>query len=274
MTLRIGRKLSPAQYSHFKDLEAEYKVLSLPSTNEVLDSSAQTILEREREGKLTAADVRTFELILLKLLPEDRLRRKAWMLREVYREECGQSRYEAYLRSSPPDPNTATAAAVLADMEQLMEERRRCETSVATRSKRTARVFLNAGVSTMGICFVLFGGSLVLFKASKPDKQIIDFIPYIPPLTYSMAVGALGAFVSIVRRLQTWDSAPVAATAFPSEGAQWSVVLAPVVGAFGAMALFSVFAAALLKGDFFPDFFAADKWMGVSEFLNAASPKT
>jgi hypothetical protein len=48
----------------------------------------------------------------------------------------------------------------------------------------------------------------------------------------------------------------------------------PVVGAFRAMALFSVFAASLLKGDFFPDFFEADKWMGVSEFLNAASPKT
>jgi hypothetical protein len=117
-------------------------------------------------------------------------------------------------------------------MEQLMEERRRCETLMMTRSKRMARVFLNAGLSTMGICFVLFGGSLLLFTASKPDKHIIDFIPYIPPLTYSMAVGALGAFVSVVRRLQTWDSAPVAATAFPSEGAEWSVVLAPVVGIY------------------------------------------
>jgi hypothetical protein len=90
------------------------------------------LLKKRQNLSLTWNDLYTLELLLTRLEPPERLRRKVWSLRARYRDVAGLQEYEAYLASKPPElvdqpnatsqMNTAAVQTWRADIAHLLSE--------------------------------------------------------------------------------------------------------------------------------------------------------
>jgi len=74
----------------------------------------------------------------------------------------------------------------------------------------------------------------------------------LPPMFSMMIVGAIGAFISGLIRLQKMTAEPRLAMQAPVGPSLLGAIIAPVIGAFAAWFVFSCFAGQLLQGNILP----------------------
>ena len=109
--------------SYFDNLYGEYR--SLPAERVIPEVKAivDEILMTKQNASLTWDDLYTFDLLLARLQPPEKLARKVWHLRSRYRDVAGLREYEAYLASKPPDlAGRAEELDLRAHIEYLLRE--------------------------------------------------------------------------------------------------------------------------------------------------------
>ncbi len=110
---------------YFDSLYAEYCGLPAEATKERHQTLVEEIVKKSDAGVLTWRDVYTFDLVLARLQPPEKLRQIVLGLRSRYRQVAGLRDYEAYIASKPPDPETQpapTTEVMKADIEFLLRE--------------------------------------------------------------------------------------------------------------------------------------------------------
>ncbi len=191
----------------------------------------------------TWEDLYRLEMATLEARGEPDLRRSAWLARMRFRNVAGESAYQQYLASVPPDPATANVDVLRADLVNLL--RRTYYLIALAPSSEAIRHRLLLGGVGLGLLFL---------------AAIFVVILGIPPTAigiFQLAIfaGAIGGTVSLIQRVQALPEADP--LLFRLSG--WTMVIQsllvpPLVGAFFAGLLFLIFASGILSGDFFPKF--------------------
>jgi hypothetical protein len=105
---------------YFDNLRGEYASLSeVPADAQ---KKAGELIQKRDQGSLEWKDIYSFDLIMARLQPLEKLPRMVWTLRNRYRDVAGLREYDAYMASKPPDENGATPdeKALRADIEYLL----------------------------------------------------------------------------------------------------------------------------------------------------------
>lgn len=252
--------------SQFEMLRAEYETLfNSPisalhadaggaAVATVIDPAAiaQQIIDKYRQKPETLdwPTVHKFHCCVLHMLPDARLKRAGWALRERYRDMFGEREYGEYLDSKPPDLNgTASFSreSILADLYQLLE----IFYGTYAMGPDNSRLLHHRTVQTMitiGIAVTAFGVLLALFHANKAQELGATI------LTVCYA-GAMGGFVSALQRLRQLGGSGDSLTDYheiQSVG-YTTIIAAGMIGALFAGVLYLLFAAGLIQGSLFPN---------------------
>jgi hypothetical protein len=197
---------------------------------------------------ITWGELFTVESHLMARQPEPVLRRRAWSLRDRFREVVGQRQYENYLLSLPPNENDLAPSELpllRADLERLLDALHWSYALIPVRERLRTQII--SAVSAQIFVWTLVVAGLVVWSASY--KQTL-----LATLVLVLLAGALGGFVSLLRRIQM---VPVGGdpllSIFELENGRVSLYLAPLSGALFALVLFFVFQGGLLKGALFPE---------------------
>jgi hypothetical protein len=221
--------------SYRAELIAEYRTLASKADNPRAEEFIQELLKKTQ---MTWDDLMGLELAVVKVLPLEKLRRKAWSIREEYREIAGEAEWTAY-QSSAPELKTPVEADLRADTEQLMIELQWLYTTLPLQEKFRSKV-----LSDILKMFVLLLAVAVLLMALY---QMTYF-------TAAFMAGAAGAFFSAFQRLQKTplggnEEVNLAKTRNLTVSAQ----LAPLIGGIAAVVLSLLFMAGLVTGTMFPN---------------------
>ncbi len=227
--------------------------------------------ELEKGGKvskgidkpITWDDVYVVEMYLVKILPPDALKRKAWIIRARYLGIAGQEGYLLYNQSTvatplpggPPPPNAdgsteLTPEALRADLITLLQDiywLYRLRTDWEERRNWLAKTF---AVFSFAVLLILV--ALILWSSwNTPNirRLILSALPLVTLL------GAVGGFVSLLRRLQSVSiEGSRLLGLIEMEYGKWSLLFQSLFsGSIFALILLLIFAAGLVKGDLFPD---------------------
>lgn len=178
--------------------------------SDALAGEVESLVQEGREGaqglrskieKLRRVRAEDFSALLavekdlLRYYPEEKLRRKAWLIKDKFRLVCGDAAYKEYTSSNPPDPASAPLPDLLADLEALLDQVSFIYQARLAREKALAilkrNLFLTGIVLTWGILFVIYSYQLATTFA------------------VIVASGMVGAVMSIFRRIQTTQTTPV-----------------------------------------------------------------
>jgi hypothetical protein len=270
---RASRLLDENTLGYVRQLVAEYQTLPAATTaRSGINLQAKTVADRIAERveafergsdpsiTLTWADAQALELALLRLQPLENLRRQSWNIRLRYRDLAGQRKYDQYLQSNPPDPKTAEEALLKelelrADLEALLHEIHWLYNFLPIREEARSRLIRRVAQYTLAAAVIALG---VYFASASLEPARSSGVPVDMPLTNVLLVmmsGALGAFMSMLRRLQKVDDlgSPLSSLLEMQYG-QLTVLLAPAYGAIFALLLYMIFVGELLRGGVFPDF--------------------
>ncbi|MDG3004364.1 hypothetical protein [Paludisphaera mucosa] len=246
---------------YFDYLVSEYQGLP-PDEGDV--DARRTIEAILHAPKHHRADLHPLELALLKLRPIDRLRRDAWAYRDRLRDIAGRARHDAYLASGPPDPATASEAAVRADVEHLVGELHWYYGLQPVRERFRIRFvrYIGAVLFTLSLSFIAY--LAIVHREHNPSLVLVLF------------TGLVGATMSVLHRMEQarGDGDPIA-TSLAWEQAQGSLLLAPCSGAIFAAILYLIFGAGLLKGIAFPEIATAgpaDGYLSFADFIRHTGP--
>ena len=210
----------------------------------------------ETRKDVTWAELFAVESYLLSKQDVVTLRRRAWSLRDKFREVVGQRQYENYLLSRPPNENEADPDIPMlrADLEWLLDSLHWSYSLIPVRERLRAQIitFVSGGI----IAWTLVAVGLVLWSAHKGQ-------PLLGTLVVVLLAGAMGGFVSLLRRIQMVPGGgdPLLSI-FELENGRVSLYLAPMSGALFALVLFFIFQGGLLRGELFPELggFALNLW--------------
>jgi hypothetical protein len=208
----------------------------------VLDS----LIKKRQEHTLTWNDLYTFDLILSRLLPLERLPREVWSLRSRYRDVAGLREYDAYLASKPPDLAGQVEEKVLrADIDYLLGE-------IYLRYAITpVNQMVSDRISRRVTGVILVGMAMILLTALMNIVGIAQSRP--ATLLPVLFMGAMGGLLSMQQRYQS----------VPREGdpidniselmQSWARLFLPAInGAIFAVLLYMFIIGGLLQGDVFP----------------------
>ena len=145
--------------------------------------------KRDNQNPIAVNDIFLAEGALLNLLPLEALRSRAPILRGKYRADAGEEAFAAYQASGPPDAATATAEALRADLNRLLDELHWMYAMTPVRERIRSLISWKISGWLLGIAFVgtVYG---VIAQAYCPVA-----VSWIGPLASFM--GAAGAFVSL-----------------------------------------------------------------------------
>jgi hypothetical protein len=248
---------------YFDHLYGQY----LTSSKDKLSAWEKTTLDDIAKKDRTAIswhDLYLFDLLLVKVLPIEKLRRKVWSLRARYREVAGIREYDAYLASKPPDlaseGETKSEDIVRADIDFLMSEIyiryaiepiRQLERNVLSRNV--------AYITIIGIFIILLFG-LFVFILKNFFTGYKDPIFAGATFVVAMFSGAMGGLISMQQRFEslTNEGDPINNVSQLVYG-RLGAVISAITGAVSAVVLFLVFAGDLLSGDLFPKMSMNDK---------------
>jgi hypothetical protein len=208
--------------------------------------------KRDNQKPIAVNDIFLAEGALLNLLPLEALRSRAPIMRARYRADAGEEAFAAYQASGPPDAATATAEALRADLNRLLDELHWMYAMTPVRERIRSLISWKISGWLLGIAFVgtVYG---VIAQAHCPVA-----VSWIGPLASFM--GAAGAFVSLQKRIQ---SVPVSGdpifNIFALKEGKTSIYLAPVSGALFAVLAYLLFVGGYFQGDLFPKFQAAQE---------------
>lgn len=251
---------------YFEHLDSEYRSVRADITDREDLNTIDLLNEKRKSDDLSWNDLYTFELILTKYRPPERLRSKVMQLRNDYRNVAGQQEYDEYMASKPPnlmeppDP-TDPPDATKAEYEKLLREDIKdllgrlfllYEILPVREAKLKGLTWWAAGLC-LGALVLLFVIVLVLFM-SDPARRAQSGLK-IPSLTIFVVaiVGSMGGFVSAIQRIQ---KPPSGGDSFYNLArmfyASYSVFVAPITGAVFAILLYLMFTSGILRGSFFP----------------------
>lgn len=259
---------------YFDLLEAELRSKPAQAIEPKDETLINEIRQKRQDCTLTWNDLYTFDLILTRLLPPERLAREVWSLRSRYRDVTSLREYEAYLASKPPD---------LAGQVEEKDLRADTEYLLGQIYLRYAMAPINQEVSdriSRGITFVILIGVAIIILAVL--LNIMGVGGDTPPGTLVLAlfIGAMGGLLSMQQRYQS----------VPREGdpidniselmQNWSRLFLPAIsGAIFAALLYMLFIGGLLEGDLFPRLIGspgstnAGEGITLSGLFNEARPR-
>jgi hypothetical protein len=225
---------------------AEYETMS-EKTREGLPLGVQAILARANASPpqpMTWGDLFVLEKTTLAVQPDATVRRRAWTLRDGYRELVGQQQYAVYIASKPPNETEAAIADVRADLDRLLDSLHWSYALAPILQK-----LRNGIIRFVGNC-VVWGGVVLLSLAwwSLTQDQTL-----IATLLVLMLAGSVGGFVSLQQRIQSAPSGgdPLLSI-FELQNGAFSLYLAPISGAIFAVLLYFIFLGKLVTGVIFP----------------------
>jgi hypothetical protein len=197
--------------------------------------------------QITGYEIFTIERAVLGLMPAEELRRRVPFLRDKFRLDVGAAEYAVYLASAPPDPATATAEELRADLARLLDELHWQYMITPVREQIRSRITLKVSKYLLAI------GVVGAFYGMVAQRYCPVAFSWLAPLTAFM--GAAGAFVSLQQRIQSLPSSgdPILNIFALKEGLV-SVYLAPVSGALFAGLAYLLFVSGYLNGEIFPKF--------------------
>jgi hypothetical protein len=220
------------------------------SGNEHLAEQARAIAAKKKSLAFDWNDIFDLEAIILRLQPPETLRRRAWVLREKYKQAVPPATYAAYLSSQPPDPESADAEvehALRADLLRLLREFHWQYGITVTREKIRGSIALY-NIRLLAIVSGLGLGSLFL-----PDLLGERYLA-VPTVFGVFIAGMIGGFVSTQFRLQASQpgaSEPVKELVQLNQG-RLSITFSPILGGIFAVILFVMLAGGFIQGDLFP----------------------
>ncbi len=248
------RKEQPGEvHSYFEHLRGEYHALPEdPSREKSFVDHIESIL-KEKKDDVNWDHIFQLELLLLKLMPEEKLLRKAWLIRKrwksVVSSEALQS-YEDSLKNRPaPEHPTSSRQELLADLEVLLQDlfwHYRMNTAWEEQSGR----FANTGLVYLLLTLL---GAGVLFKLVSLATLPLDWNTLV--LAFAVAfTGAVGGFMSMLRRLKEASAQMHRSSQLIAiESSRTAIILQSMLtgGAF-ALVLWLMFLGGLLSGELFP----------------------
>lgn len=255
----IGRKLSEWWSadglddtffeSYRKVLFGQYQSMGPSEDDPAARKEAEAIVNMDPD-EIDWDDLYRLELAILKLEPELSLRRRAWILRNEYREMASAKEYNDYLASNPPDVRDSDITLLRADLVQLQKELNWRYIVVwvleAYRSLLLGRlVGWTLGIVLIALC-LSFWGTSVAYVASWTGLNL-------PFLEATLLPGVVGGLMSTVRRIQSAHFGSNADLDLSQlEQGNSSVYLSPFLGGIFALVLFFLFASGYMIGDLFP----------------------
>jgi hypothetical protein len=241
-----GKLLPGYGLLYFDNLYGEYR--SLPAERVIPEVKAivDEILMKKQNASLAWDDLYTFDLLLARLQPPEKLPRKVWNLRSRYRDVAGLREYEAYLASKPPDlAGKAEELDLRADIEYLLGELHLRYAITPFREK--TRDWLSKWVAYLTLIGLMW---VVLFTVLA-NRGLVSIKT--TTLTVVLFVGAMGGLVSMQQRFQSASAEgdPIHNVSELMHG-WFSIFLSPISGAIFATVLYLIMTAGLLEGALFP----------------------
>ena len=108
---------------YLQHILAEYATLP-PELAAKTPAAVQAILNEaiaSPPATLTWGDLFVLEKNMLAVQPELTVRRRAWGMRDAYRELFGQKQYDVYMASKPPNENECKIDDIRADLDRLLD---------------------------------------------------------------------------------------------------------------------------------------------------------
>lgn len=248
---------------YFEHLHGEYRGQPAASIDPEVKGIADALLAKKQETALTWDDLYTFDLMLARLAPPEKLRRKVWSLRSRYRDIAGLREYEAYLASKPPDPEGQVEEVILrADIEYLLGQLYLRYAIMPVRERE--RTWLSSwvvGCIVIGLIvleifvFTITRSASQAIPEGMPTLRLFGWqIPiHATTLTVVLFVGAMGGLISMQQRFQSASNeGDLIENVSQLRQGRSSIWLSPVSGAVFAAVLYLIIVAGLLKGDLFP----------------------
>jgi hypothetical protein len=244
-TIQKWPKLGVSGRSYLNDLLAEFAVLSASSArNQRAKELAERVQRRGANGHAGWDDVHGLEIAPIELWPIEQLQRRVWLQRASLREAIGEERYAEYLRSLPP--NLETAESLLrADAHQTLIELYRFRAlewaASAVRSRALRSALFGFVVSAVSVFVVLW---LINHFSSSG-------VPGFRFFSLLLILGSLGGLVSAMQRIRSGQiSSLKSIETLPT----WPTALGPVIGVFASLFFYAILRSGLLSGELFPTF--------------------
>lgn len=236
--------------SYRKVLFGQYQTLGRTVENPAAKQEAEKIVGMEPK-LLTWDELYRLELAIIKLEPPEELRRRAWVLRNEYKELASPQEYKDYLASEPPksDPTTNTEE-LRADLIRLQEELNWRYIVVWVLEGYRSRILQRLVRLTLGVVFVSvcisYVATIVAFVGSWTDLNL-------PMLVAIVVPGIIGGLISTVRRTQGLRFGSNADMDLSQlEQGNTGIYLSPFLGGIFAFIAFFLFAGGFLMGELFP----------------------
>jgi len=244
----LEHSLPPYGYLYFDHLNAEFQSNPSQKIDQEIKDVVEELRKKRQDHSLTWNHLYTFELILSRLLPPERLAREVWNLRARFRDVAGLKLYEAYLASKPPDlANQTEEKALRSDIEYLLDEiyLRYAITPVNERARDRISSRIMAGILG-GILLVVF--VILLNTLIKAEGE-----PLSATLLPVMFIGAMGGLVSMQQRYQSVSREGDPIDNISQLTQNWSRLFLPAVnGAIFAVLLYMIIRGNLVQGQLFP----------------------
>jgi hypothetical protein len=229
---------------YLEHVAAEYKTTKLsgplpPSVDEILTRYAS-------EKRMTWADLYVLETEILKIQPFATIKRRAWSLRDKYREVAGPLEYNAYLASQPPNENDpkVVETEVRADLNRVLDTLHWNYSLIPIRERLRGSIINRIGLGIAGCGVVL---ALLAWACASYDERLLA------TLILVAFAGCLGGFVSMQRRIgQVPNDGDPLLSIFQLNSGLSTLYMAPASGAIFALVLFALFAGRLVEGSIFP----------------------
>jgi hypothetical protein len=242
--------------TYFGQVLAQYQLLPpaapIPSPTETAIRELANALAKKAPGERTWADLFQLEDCVVKLEPDDAIRRRAWAIRAKYRTVTSDMEFEAYQASNPPDPKTAPIQELRADTERILDEFHWIYAFAPIRDQKRDSLSKTVFWITLVLLVVVLAVAAVAYFSSAVNQKSFK-IPPMPVLPIVIGMGMIGGYVSLQRRIQAVPTTgdPIVNISQISNS-RFSVYLAPISGAVFAALLYLIFIGGLLKGPLFP----------------------
>jgi hypothetical protein len=242
--------------NYLRHVLAEYQIAPAPDKD--VPQALKAVLDRadQQPYKLTWADLFLLEKFILSRQTGGILKRRAWFMRDKYREIAGLQAYEAYLQSRPPDENDPQIDEITlrSDLDRLLAALHWNYSLTPIRER--IRTGIARSTSLLLGCWSLLVAALVWVSLWQKETLIATSL-------LIMLCGAIGGFVSLQRRVANVpaDGDPLVGI-LQLENASASAYLAPLSGAIFALLLYVIFLGKLVGGTIFPEVNAFNFYLG------------
>jgi hypothetical protein len=240
----LRRSLTQTRFicTYFSQLEIEYQALCSPEYR-AQTAAAVGALRAEQQRRPSWAINHRFEYVVMDGLPPTILRQRSEIYRERLSRLLGSERVAAVEQSfalpddAPLEVQRTLALGMLSEIQRLRHVRSEFD-------RLRNRLF---------VCLLLAGSLFGAFIACMLMHN------WLPPVTHVIAAGLMGGYFSVLLKLGALRWCLDYNTNYHQvDRLFWNLVcslaLSMFEGAVGALVLFTIFLAGLLKGSMFPEF--------------------